>query len=161
MPWVKQNKGPKFNCESCFADSSSIFTFPSLSVVRPQTWHPSISPLYDILDNTNQIFSENQWRPLSTHSPITTPLLPKYKYTNKQIHKYTNIAWVKVIGTTCAIFFKKRTSKIMFPSIWCADLVKVPDRPTEDIKNNVPESVWRSNTQIVEVQDLHSRTGSN
>ena len=29
------------NCKSCFADSSSIFTFPS--VVRPQTWHPSIS----------------------------------------------------------------------------------------------------------------------
>ena len=49
----------------------------------------------------------------------------------------------------------------MFPSIWCADLVKVPDRPTEDIKNNVAKSVWSSNSEIVEVQDLHSSTGYN
>ena len=56
------------------------------------------------------------------------------KYTKTQVHKYTYMN---------------------------TDLVKVPDRPTEDIKNNVSESVWRSNTQIVEVKDLHSSTGSN
>ena len=57
------------NCKSCFADSSSIFTFPS--VVRPQTWHPSISPLYDIL----------------VHYPLTHQ---HFLVTQIQIHKYTN-----------------------------------------------------------------------
>ena len=104
------------NCESCFADSSTIFTFPS---VRPQTWHPSISPLFDILDHTNQIFSESLWCPLSTHPPP----LSRYPNTNTQIHKYTNTALVKV--AQYGLYFWKgvgmRTSKIMFLTIWCAN----------------------------------------
>ena len=104
-------------CESCFADSSTIFTFPSVRC--PQTWHPSISPLYDILDHTNQIFSESLWCPLSTHPPP----LSRYPNTNTQIHKYTNTALVKV--AQYGLYFWKgvgmRTSKIMFLTIWCAN----------------------------------------
>ena len=98
--------------------------------VRPQASHPSISPLYDILDHTNQIFSESLWHPLSTHPPPLT----RDPNTNTQIHKYTNKQiqlWLKLnIGITCAIFLKR---------LWY-----------EDLKNNVHEyRMWKyTNTQI-------------
>ena len=74
-------------CEFSFQNSSPIFTFRPSSVHRGQAWHPSISPLYDILDHKNQIFSESLAS--TTNSPTTTPSSPKYKYTNTQIHKYS------------------------------------------------------------------------
>ena len=91
------------NCEFCFQNSSPIFTFRPL-FVRHQAWHPSISPLYDILEHTSQIFSESLWRPLFTHPPPLT----FYPNTNTQIHKYTNTALVKVEHrhNMCYIFEK-------------------------------------------------------
>ena len=44
-------------------------SFVCLSV--PHRWHLHLSPLYDVLDQTNQIFSESKWLPLST-DPLTT-----------------------------------------------------------------------------------------
>ena len=50
-----------------------------LSFVRSsQAWHPTFSPLYDLLDRTNQIFSDSSWHPLLIHWstdywPITYP----------------------------------------------------------------------------------------
>ena len=55
-----------------FQNSSTIFTFRRPSV-RGQWWHPTLSPLYDLLDHTNQIFSESLWHPLSTDPPTTRP----------------------------------------------------------------------------------------
>ena len=40
---------------------------------RPQRWHPTFSPRYDLSDQTNQIFSESLWHPLSTDPPTTYP----------------------------------------------------------------------------------------
>ena len=59
------------HCEFCFR----ILALSSHSVVRRgQWWHPTLSPLYDLLDHTNQIFSESLWHPLSTDPPTTRPL---------------------------------------------------------------------------------------
>ena len=58
------------NC--IYVTGAQLSTFSGWSIVSPQTWHPSISPLYDILDHTNQIFS--------TNSPTTSPSLPKYSF---------------------------------------------------------------------------------
>ena len=102
----KQNMGSQLLF--CIANSvSRILALSSHSVcpcVRPQAWHPSISPLYDILDHTNQIFSESLWRPLPTHPPP----LPRYPNINTQIHKYTNTTLVKVEHrhNMCYIFEK-------------------------------------------------------
>ena len=73
------------SCESCFEDSSTIFTFPCVTVVTPHLlstiwpfrphkpyifWklmaHSTVSPFYHVLDNMNHIFSESLWHPLST-----------------------------------------------------------------------------------------------
>ena len=35
--------------------------------VSGQAWHPTLSPLYDLLDHTNQLFSESLWHSLSTY----------------------------------------------------------------------------------------------
>ena len=74
-----------------FANSvSRILALSSHSVVRPlsvchQAWHPSISPLYDILDHTNQIFSESWWHPLST-DPLPTPPSPTQTHHTHKTH---------------------------------------------------------------------------
>ena len=57
-----------------FQNSSPIFIFRRPSVVRGQAWHPTLSPLYYLLDHTNQIFSESLWHPLSADPPTTCPL---------------------------------------------------------------------------------------
>ena len=57
-------------------NSSSI---PS-SIVRVQDSHPTLSPLYDLLDHINQIFSESLWHPLSTDPPTTHPTWPFTHY---------------------------------------------------------------------------------
>ena len=40
-------------------------------VCRPAWWHLLSSPLYDVLDHTNHIFSESWWHPLSSN-PLPT-----------------------------------------------------------------------------------------
>ena len=45
----------RFNCEFCFR----ILALSSHSVVRGQASHPTFSPLYGVLDHTNQIFFES------------------------------------------------------------------------------------------------------
>ena len=49
-----------WNCEFCFRilALSSHSVIPS---VRGQAWHPTLSPLYDLLDYKNLIFSESFW----------------------------------------------------------------------------------------------------
>ena len=50
--------------------SSSIFTC-CLSRPAPHRWHLHLYPQCDVLDHTNQIFSESFWHPLSI-DPLTT-----------------------------------------------------------------------------------------
>ena len=88
----------------------------ALSVRRNQASHPTLSPLYDLLDPTNQIFSESLWYPLSTHpSPLSFD-----PNTNTQIHKYTNTASVKVAHrqNMCHIF-----EKVM---VWGPEILTFP-----------------------------------
>ena len=77
--------GSDYNCEFCFQNSSSIFTFRRpLSVVRPQASHPKFSPLYDVFDHTNHIFFESSWSK-DIKTDITKCLIHKYTNTNTQI----------------------------------------------------------------------------
>ena len=82
--------------------ASRILALSSHSVVRrPQASHPTLSPLYDHLDHTNQVFSESLWHALSIHP---TPLTQSPN-TNTQMHKYTNTASVKLAHNhICYIF---------------------------------------------------------
>ena len=74
------------------------------SVVRcPQASHPTLSPLYDHLDHTNQVFSESLWHALSIHP---TPLTQSPN-TNTQMHKYTNTASVKLAHNHICYIFEK------------------------------------------------------
>ena len=59
----------------------SIFTFRRPSV-RPQRWHPTLSPLYDLSDHINQIFSESLWHLLSTDPP--TPWWQRQRQRQRQ-----------------------------------------------------------------------------
>ena len=51
------------------------------------------SPLYDVLDHTNHTFSESYWSK-DIKTDITKCLI--LKYTNTEIHKYTNTAYDEV-----------------------------------------------------------------
>ena len=104
--------------------SHSVVRCPS---VRPQASHPLLSPLYDLLDHTNHIFSESLCHPWSIHMPS----LACKPNTNTQIHKYTNTQIHKYrFGQKCkqtqhVVYFWKgngtRTSKINFPVVWHAN----------------------------------------
>ena len=71
--WTQIHNG--FNCEFC----SRILALSSHSVrpsvCCPQAWHPILSPLYDLLYHTNQIFSESLWHPLSTDPLVNCPTI--------------------------------------------------------------------------------------
>ena len=76
----------KVYCEFCFrilALSSHSVRCP-LSVVRGQASHPTFSPLYGVLDHTNQIFSVRIWS-----WQCVSNIQDKYKdkYTHKDKYK--------------------------------------------------------------------------
>ena len=56
-------------CEFCFR----IPTLSLHSVVIRAWTSVTFSPLYGVIDHTNQIFSESFWQPLSTDPPNTRP----------------------------------------------------------------------------------------
>ena len=78
----------------------SIFTFR-----RQQWWHPTLSPLYDLSDHINQIFSESLWHLLSTDPPTTHPLRVIHKLRNHTLIQRQR-QWQRRKDLTCAIFLK-------------------------------------------------------
>ena len=77
----------------------SSHSVPPLSVCG-QAWHPTFAPLYDVLDQTNHIFSESSWSK-DIKTDITKCLI--HKYTNTQIQHVTECQK----DQTCGIFLKK------------------------------------------------------
>ena len=76
--------------------------------------HPFLSPLNELLDHTNHIFSESAWSK-DIKTVITKCLIQKDTNTDTQIHKYTHTAYDKVPekNPTRGIFLKRGFFKDM------------------------------------------------
>ena len=104
-----------FFANSAFQNFSSFFTFFRPSVVRcPLDFYPLFSPLYDLLNHTNKIFSKNlstlikeaQWNNLcyifgkvmvlgSQKQCLRVSDVQIHKYTNIQLHTYSfSKSWI-------------------------------------------------------------------
>ena len=73
-----------------------------LSVRVSETSHPTFSPLYDVLDHINHIFSETSWSK-DIKTDITKCLIHKYTNTNTQIQHRPQCQK----DPTCGIFLKR------------------------------------------------------
>ena len=82
-PGVRLNKSDYVIARPSVLQVTSWVALPSL--VIPHRWRLHISPLYDVLDHTNQIFSESLWHPLSTDS-LTTHPSPTQTHQTHQTH---------------------------------------------------------------------------
>ena len=95
----------RFYYEFCFRialSSDSVVRRPS-----SQLWHPSFSPLYDVLNLTTHIFSESLWHVLFTDAPVMTmkKTHANTKTKTKTMTKtMTKTKWLKDLA--CAIFLK-------------------------------------------------------
>ena len=71
---------------------------------------PTISPLYDVLHDTNQIFSETSWQPVSTDSLTTHPSLT-------QTHQAHHMAFWVSHSLLCLVQYcvKAWTRKVLEP----------------------------------------------
>ena len=88
-------------CEFCFRialSSDSVVRRPS-----SQLWHPSFSPLYDVLNLTTHIFSESLWHVLFTDAPVMT-MKKTHANTKTKTKTMTKTKWLK--DPTCAISLK-------------------------------------------------------
>ena len=110
----------------CLSSSSSVtvnpdhlylrILFQNCSIFRfrcpsSQLWHPSFSPLYDVLNLTTHIFSESLWHVLFTDAPVMT-MKKTQANTKTKTKTMTKTKWLKDLA--CAIFLKM---------IWLKDII--------------------------------------
>ena len=99
--------------------------------------HCKTSPIYDVLDHKNHIFSESSWsKDIKTINQLSYPQIHKNKYTNTQLH---NI-WRSAKNPQHVVYFWKEDcsgeSKII---LTCVKRAKKSNKYTNTAYDEVPD----------------------